>query len=349
MVLTSRLPLASLIEFCRVLRHNLAAGLSIRQVFQQQARRGPLAVRPVASRIAQELEQGESLEEALKPEKDAFPPMFVSLAIVGEQSGALPEVLAELERYFLLLQKLRRDFLTQITWPAIQFFLAPFVIAFMIFLLAVLSPSTGKPYDPLGMGFTGVGGAIRFLVEFFGSLALLVVVYLVLTRTLKHKAQVDRLLLRLPAVGPCLSAIALMRFSVALRLTMESAMSIGQAVRLSMRATGNAAFEEATESVRGSLKKGDELALSLRCAGVFPEDFIDILANAEEGGRISEVLEHQAEHYEEEARRRLTILTRTASGLVYAGVAGMIIFMIFRLATTVFGAGGPYDPASYGL
>src|SRR5919201_6777858 len=122
MQLFTQIPLASLIEFCRALRHNLGDGLTLREVFRQQAQRGPLAVRAVAARVGEQLDRGESLQAALKPEKQYFPPIFLSLVTVGEESGSLPEVLGELEKYLLLQQKLRREFIARMTWPALEFF-----------------------------------------------------------------------------------------------------------------------------------------------------------------------------------------------------------------------------------
>ena len=120
MIYSRRLPLASLIELCRALHHYLGAGLTLRNVFEQQAQRGRPAVRPVAARIESSLKEGDDLETALKREKEAFPPLFISLATVGEQTGMLPEVCRELEQYFLLQQSLRRQFLGLIAWPAFQ-------------------------------------------------------------------------------------------------------------------------------------------------------------------------------------------------------------------------------------
>jgi type IV pilus assembly protein PilC len=336
MLLSSQLPLSALIEFCRILRHNLAAGLTLRHVFRQQSERGPWSVRPVASRISQELDSGESLQDALKHESRSFPPLFLSLVPVGEQSGNLPEVLGELENYFLLQQKLRRQFIQQITWPMIQFLLAPFVIAGMIYLLAILSQGN-KPWDPLGFGLTGEKGALMFLVIFFGSLGLLIGAYLVLTRTLNQKPFIETLLLRLPIVGTCLSALALSRFCLALRLTMETGMPIRQAIRLSMRATNNSAFTVREEVVRDALKEGDDLTKALSKADVFPHNFLDIMANAEEGGRVPEVMAHQAKYYDEEARRRLKTLTGFASGLVYFCIGAFLVFMIFRIYMSYIG------------
>lgn len=339
MIFTTQLPLWSLIEFCRVLRHNLGAGLTLRHVFRQQAERGPRPVRPVASRISEELEQGESLEVALKRERAAFPHMFVALATVGEQTGSMPDVFGELEKYFLLQQRLQRQFFSQIAWPLLQFLAAPFVVALMLLALAIFN----SPLAPLGPSYTGAWGAAKFLLHFFGTIAALVGVYFVVTRTLRRRPAVHELLLRLPIIGPCVSAIALSRFCLALRLTMNTGMPIARALRLSLRATGNDAFAVRAEEVKVAVRGGDDLAQALRETGVFPEDFLDILANAEEGGRVPEVMQHQTEHYADEARRRLTIFTHAASAGIWLMVAGTIIFLIFRIALSIYGPGGLYD------
>jgi type II secretory pathway component PulF len=104
-----------------------------------------------------------------------------------------------------------------------------------------------------------------------------------------------------------------------------------------MRGTGNTAFSAREESMRESIRNGEDLAIALRKTGVFPEDFLNIVESAEEGGRVSEVMRHQTEFYEEETRRHLTILTTTASWGVYFLVACLIIFMIFRIFSSYLG------------
>jgi len=339
MLFAKQLPLSNLIEICRVLRHNLGAGLSLRHVFRQQAERGPLPVRPIATRISAELEQGESLEAALKRERAAFPPMFVSLVTVGEQTGCMPDVFGELEKYFLLQQRLRRQFFTQIAWPLLEFFAALFVIALMLFVLAVFN----SPLAPLGPGYTGEWGAAKFLLHSLGSIAALVGLYFLATRTLRRRAAVHELLMRLPVIGPCLSAIALSRFCLALRLTMNTGMPIARALRLSLRATSNDAFAVRAEPVQQALRDGEDLAQALSETRIFPQEFLDILANAEEGGRVPEVMEHQTEYYADEARRRLTLFTHAASAVIWLAVAGMLIFMIFRIYLSIYGPGGMID------
>jgi type IV pilus assembly protein PilC len=337
MLFSSQLPLTSLIELCRSMKHNLGAGLTLVDVFRQQSRRGPGPVRPVAERIYEDLKEGDSLEDALEREKAAFPPLFLSMAGVGEQTGTLPEVFTELERYFVLQHRLRQQFLVLSFWPVLQLIAAIFVIAGMIFLLAILTPSGNAPFDPLGLGLTGVGGAVSFLVSAFGSLVLLVAGYFLVTRLLQQKALVDAMLLHLPGFGPCLTAVAMARFCLAMRLTLDTSLSIATALRLSLRATGNAAFAAQTDTIKEALRGGDDVATALSRCGLFDEMFVNIVANGEEGGRLPEVMKHQAEQYQEEAERRLTMAMRMAAMAIWLVVAGLLVFMIFRIAMSVLG------------
>jgi type IV pilus assembly protein PilC len=335
MFASSRLPLSAMIELCRVLRHSLGAGLALRDVFRRQAERGAVPLRPVAGRIAAELERGGDLETALKQNADAFPPLFASLAGVGEQTGMLPEVFTELEKYYVRQRELRNMFRARTLWPVIVFFLAVFAVAGLILVMGLIPQQTpgygAVPYDPVGLGLSGPGGALIFLVVVFGTLALLAGGYFALTRLLDRKAGVDAFLLGMPLVGPCLRALALSRFCLALRLTLETAMPTTRALRLSFRATDNAAFLAKEDAAVAAVKRGDDLTLALAATALFPEDFRHILAVAEEAGRLNEVLRQQAEHYHEESDRRLRALTKAMVVGVSLLVGGLVVFFIFRI------------------
>jgi type IV pilus assembly protein PilC len=344
---SSRFSLSALIELCRVLRHYLGAGLSIEQVFRQQATRGPAAVRPVAGRIADRLKHGESLEDSLEKEKKYFPPLFLSLARVGEQTGSLPEVFSDLERYYIRQQQLRRRFLAQIAWPVLQFLLAITVLTLLIFVLGMLNATApnGQRYDPLGLGLLGASGAITFLCIVFGTLGGLAFLYW-LIRRLPKGATFDRMLLTIPALGACLRDLALSRFCLALRLATETGMSIRRALRLSMRATNNQAFAAASPVVEDSVQAGDDLTLALTRTRLFPDDMLRIILVAETSGQLAEVLRHQGDHYDEQASRKLAILTFILGCGVWLFVGACIIFTIFRLFSYYLGL---LDPKQYGL
>jgi type IV pilus assembly protein PilC len=318
------LPLSALVDLCRTLRHNLGAGLTLREVFRQQAKRGSSSIRPVASDIARHLGKGRDLEHALEDQRGCFPPLFIELAIVGERSGNLPEVFAELEEYYRLCQRLRRQLWAQLSWPITQYVLGIFVIAGMILLLGVL----GLKFDPLGFGLTGAGGALLFLVLMAAFTGLLLGIYLFVRR----RPGLESWLLHRPVAGSCLMALALQRFSLALRLTTETGMDIKEAMRLSLRATGNVAFIAQSDTVLQSLARGEELTPSLKRANLFPDEYLEILAVGELSGSLDEVLRQQAEYYAEESERRLTQVTKLIGACIWVLIGALLVFMIFRIA-----------------
>jgi type IV pilus assembly protein PilC len=328
-------------ELCRVLRHLVGAGLTLRDVFRQQAAKGRPAVRPVAGRISAALEQGQSLEEALKNETDLFPPLFIALLKVGERTGMVPEVAAELEKYYARQESLKRKFLARITWPVIQFFLAVLVLTGVIWIMGVLAQRNPgqKPFDPLGLGLLGTEGALIFLGIVFGTLGAGAAVFVIARRKIKG-GQVDSFLLGLPAIGPCMRALALARFCLAYSLTSEAGMVVHRALRLSMRATGNTAFVAGSGKAEEAVRAGEEVTRALACTHLFPEEFLHIVAVGEESGQIPESLRKQAEHYDEEAGRRLATLASLTSWATWLLVAIVIILAIFRIAMSYINAIG---------
>jgi type IV pilus assembly protein PilC len=331
---SKRLPLSTLIDLCRTLRHYLGAGIQLLDVFKQLARKGRSGLRPIAERISLDLQQGDSLEKALEKEEESFPPMFLSMVSVGEDTGMLAEVFAELEKFFSRQLKLQRDFRSQITWPVIQLVLAILVIAGLILVLGMLPlpEGNGPRYDPLGLGLFGFSGAMIFLGAVGGIAVALAVGWIVMTRLLAERGWVDAFLLGVPVLGPCMCALALARFCLALRLTTETGMSIVEAVSLSLRATGNKAFIAGIPRAQTALRSGDELTAALAGCNVFPEEFLMVITVAEESGRLHDVLRHQGDHYDDESSRRLAALTALAGYIVWILIGIIMIAAIFRLA-----------------
>lgn len=341
MTLFRRLTLTDLIELCRSLRFALNSGIMLREAMDLLATRGSRRIRLFAEEVSKELKSGWSLQDALRKQQHVLPPLFTSLAIVGEESGNFPEVLLEMEKYFILRQKLRREFYEHISWPVVQFVAAILIVTLLIYILGILpggqSANTGEPpMDPLGLGLIGPRGARVFFVTVCGILANLALLFLVLQALLRRRAVVERFLLAIPGIGPCLRALAISRFCIAGRLMLETSLSILKTLRLAMAATDNAAFIAEAPRVEASLRKGNSIVSSFTEARLFPERFLSAVGVGEESGRLPETLRHMAEEYDDEARRRLNWLTRVSSWLVWLGVAAILVTCIFRIFTSVY-------------
>jgi type II secretory pathway component PulF len=329
-----RIPLADLIDLCRILRHQLSAGFSVHQVLKKQGERGRRSYRAIAGSIADHLQKGNSFSDALEKEKRAFPVLFLALVKLGETTGHLAEIFGELERYYQLELQLRRQFRNQTFLPILQFVFAVAIIAGLVFLLGLIDPK--RPLLTI-FGLGGAAGALAFLGTVVGSLALVVVLYFVVARAGRQKTWMDLLLLTMPAIGPCLRAIIMSRFTLALQLTLDTGLSITTALRLSLDATGNAYFASHADGVTHALKNGVPLHDALEATGLFASDFIDMVTSSEASGSVPEMMRNLAQQYQEEAARRLTMLTRVAGGAVACAVAGFIIWAIFKLAFIYFG------------
>jgi type IV pilus assembly protein PilC len=134
---------------------------------------------------------------------------------------------------------------------------------------------------------------------------------------------------------------------MALRLTTETGMSINRALRLSLRATGNRAFAAASPGVEKTVKAGDDITMALTHTRLFPDDFLRVLSVAETSGRLSDVLRHQDNHYQESASRRMVVLSSVLGYGLWALIGLFLIFVIFRFFLKVYMP--LIDPQTYGL
>jgi type IV pilus assembly protein PilC len=328
----------SLIELCRALRYALSSGLTLRDAMDLLGREGTWGVRRVCAAIATELKAGWSFQEAIEKQGGRFPTLFVSLATVGEESGNLPEVMGELEQYYVAQQKFRRDFLSDISWPLVQFSAAVLIIAVLIVVLGYL-PVPGdrkEPIDALGLGLMGTTGAIEFLCYVGGGVAAILLSYFLMRRVMAYVPVLQRVVFRVPVIGSCARALAMTRLCIALKMMLDTRLSILKSIRLAFTATDNSAFISAAPKVVTSLKRGNSIHESFRETRLFTLSFQSALAVAEESGKLPEVCAIQAATYDDQARQLLAVINKLLSTLIWLGVAVFIIFAIYRIFTTVY-------------
>ncbi|MFO0867142.1 MAG: type II secretion system F family protein [Gemmataceae bacterium] len=331
---SSRLSVNQLVEMFRALRHQLAAGLTVRDSFRQQARAGNAAVRPLCQRVVDAVERGESLSEVLKREKDAFPSIVLPLIQVGEETGNLPEVMQELERYMTLERDRRREFRRQAMGPILQFFAAVFIIAIVIYVVGIIAESrNSRPMRIFGLA--GPKGSMIFLGVIFGIVATLFTLWKLAPTVL---GKLTHVLLKIPLVGTAIETLALSRFALGLHLTLDAGIPIVRALNLSFDLTDNEVYRSMAPQVAKSLKAGNPLYDSLAGAGIFPLTFLEMIASSEAAGRVPEMMRHQAEFLHEEATRRISALVKAGGTLIWLCVAAFIIYTIFSIYGNYIGA-----------
>lgn len=332
---SSKCPLPALVDWCRALRYSLSAGLSPVRIFKQQAKSGPRALRALAEELAKQLAGGSSMEDALEPHRDRFPPLFLELVAVGEQTGRLEDTFQQLEEYYQSLLTIQRNFRSAMVYPILQYVAAVCIISLLLFILSML----GSKMDPIGFGLTGTMGALTFLALGLGFLGAIFLVLKLSANNVRFRARLEGMLLWVPGWGPAFLTFAVMRFAVALRMCAEAGLRAEKTLHYCFRATANSAFQSGEERAVEVAKRGGDLNEAIRASGApFPPEFREMLLTGEETGNTSEVMERLAERLREEAERKMKLAAQITSYMIYGLVALMIIFFIFRIAGTVFAA-----------
>lgn len=335
----STIPLKSLALICRSMATMQHSGVPIVKTVSTVARNvsGPICQRNMQA-VAERMSAGDDVRTAFASVEGYFPDLFIDMVGVAEETGSLPEVLRSLADHYENLLRLRRDFLGQIALPILQLVAAIFIITFVIFILGAIAESRNQAaLDVFGWGLTGTKGAAVFFCGAFGSIFMLFVVYMLLARGFRQQRALHSVLLRVPVLGACLRAFAIARFSWAFSLTQQAGMRIVPSLESSLKATANYAFIGATPRMCGLIKQGEDLSTVIKDSGLFPVEFEQMVSVAETSGTVPETLEHLSPQFEETARRSLRALAIAFGWVVWALVAGFIIFAIFSLASFYIG------------
>jgi type IV pilus assembly protein PilC len=332
MIVEPRLSNKALAELCHRLTVEMESGVDIRRTWQREAESARGKIRPYFERIREALARGDTFSEALARSAVIFPPLFLEMAHVGEETGTLTRVMRRMERHFQRLVQTRRTFLVAIAWPMIELVAAIGIIGLLIGVMGwVGNRAGGKAPDMLGLGLVGGRGLLIYVTFWLTVVIAVTVIVAAMRRGLLWTRPLERALIRAPVVGGSLQKLALAKMAWVLHLTMNVAMDVRRAAALALRATGNDYYARHVEGVSESIKSGMPLAQALARTGAFPSTFIDTLAVGEESGQIVESMERLADRYEEESEAAIRVLAVLAGALVFALVAALIIWLIFRL------------------
>lgn len=315
----------------------MEAGVEIRKSLKTSSRTSPDSRLPSSiDNVIQRVAGGRTMAEAIELEGDLFPPLFRDLVNVGEHTGAVPEVFESLAKYYESRIAQVQQFRSAIAWPVIQMIAAICIIGLLIYILGILPSANGQPADVLGLGLVGTTGAIVWLIGWCVAAVAGFVFWKILANNPGWQTILHPVLLGIPVIGTCLRSFAIARFSWCFALTQQAGMSIKPSLECSLKATGNGAFVNAQPMIWQELFDGETLTDALTASRLFPTEYLQVVATAEETGTVPEQLDRLSHLFEQDAQRSMQRLTSVLSSLVWATVAVFIIFLIFRLAIVFY-------------
>src|SRR4051812_3262326 len=322
----------ALVELCHRLAIETDSGIDIRRTWTREAEMARGRSHPYFASVRDAVARGDTLTSGLASTGGVFPPLFLEMTHVGEQTGTLNKVFRRLEAHYRHQVQAQRIFLSAIWWPLLELAFAIFVVGLLIWIMGIISSRSGERVDILGFGLVGNKGLLIY-INFIIAVGLCIAgLVIAIKRGKLWTRPIQHALIRLPVIGDALQKIVLARVAWALHLTMNVAMDLRRIVPLVLRTTGNDYYTRHTDQIVRDIASGDALHIAFSRTGAFPADFIDALAVAEESGRIVESMERLSNRYEEEAQAAVKVLSVVLGFVGTALVMGIIVLLIFRIA-----------------
>ena len=295
-----------------------------------------------------DIEGGSSINEALSKHPVQFDELYQNLVRAGESAGVLETVLDTIATYKENTEKLKGKIKKALFYPIAVIAVAIIVSAILLIFVVPQFESVFNDFGAELPAFTQmIVSASRFMVAYWW-LALLILVGTIAGFLFAYKRSVplqhgvDRLLLKIPVIGPLLHNAAVARFARTLATTFKAGVPLVEALETVAGATGNTVYEKAVNRMRDDVSVGYQVNMAMKQVNLFPHMVVQMTAIGEEAGALDTMLFKVAEFYEEEVNNAVDALSSLLEPLimVFIGglVGGMVIGMylpIFKLAAVV--------------
>ncbi|MBI4846418.1 MAG: type II secretion system inner membrane protein GspF [Candidatus Omnitrophica bacterium] len=327
-----------LVIFTRQLAVLLDAGLPLTRclhTLEKQARFETIKV--IISEIVETIESGKSLSYALAQYPSSFSKVYVNIIKSGETGGALDQVLKRLADYLEQNLKITQRIKLALIYPCLVLIVSVailgFIIAFVIPRFMALFQDTGISLPILTLCLLNVS---NFLLKkwyiFFIIIVVLIICYRSLLRNNYLRYQHDRIILRVPIIGPFIQKIAAARFSRTLSTLLSGGVPILKALELSREVSSNEAVSRLITSVHDNVREGGFISRVLENSDIFPQLMINMVAVGEESGALDKMLSKVADTFEEEVEltaNTLTSLLEPILVVIMGGIVGIIVLALF--------------------
>jgi type IV pilus assembly protein PilC len=298
--------------------------------------------------VKSQVEQGSTFSDALRKHPKVFDDLFCNLVAAGEVGGILDTILNRLATYIEKAVKLKGQLKSAMVYPIGILCVAAGVIAVM--LIKVI-PTFENMYKEFGNA--KLPGATQFVINlshgfanrwylYVGTIVGLFVGSGMLRRTDNGKEVFDRILLRLPVIGPLLRKIVVARFTRTLGTLLSSGVPILDALEICARTSGNRVVQSGIMRARDKIAEGHDMAGPLAESKVFPSMVVQMIGVGEQTGAMDQMLQKVADFYEEEVDTAVGAMTSLIEPIMMAFlgivVGGLIIAMylpIFKLAGNI--------------
>ncbi|MDB6033458.1 MAG: ral secretion pathway protein [Verrucomicrobiales bacterium] len=328
--------------FSREMAALLGAGIPIPQALAGLGQEEEnLALREVVMQISESVRKGASISSALDEHPKLFNKLYVSMVRVGEEAGALPQVMNDLADLLEHEDEVRSEVTAAVSYPL--FVLVFGIITVAILLTVVLPRLFGMLREMLNVLplptlilLNVSSGLQKYWPWLLSGLAIVVFGGRWAIKTPQGALFWDKYKLHIPLMGAVLKSSALGRFARTLGTLVKSGVSLLPALKIVENTIGNLALSALIAQVSEETRGGDSLATPLRKLGIFPSTMIQMINVGEETGKLAEMLLKVADIEERHMRAKTkTLISLLAPALILV-VGALVGFMVIALLLPIF-------------
>jgi type II secretory pathway component PulF len=339
-----RLSHAQIILFTDELADFLHSGLQLEpalQLMENREERSPVKV--VATYLREKVRDGTSFSEALRMASPDFGELYCNLVAAGEVSGALSPLLRRQSVHLIAMQDLRGRIKLALIYPAFLLGAGALAMAvFMIYLIPQMTKLLAKtgsviPWSTYVLMSLGQFSQKYGLFVIVG-IALVVALFISAIRQPKGRRWWDEAKLKLPLIGPLLSAYFYAQFCQTMANLLQNGLPLLTALKLVSRATGNEFYRGLVVVVTNLVGEGASLTRSMKSVGHFPPGLRDLVKVGEQTGELGPTLEKIGQRFDKVIQQRIDRIMSLVPLVIIIALGGMVFLIAWSMMSGIFQA-----------
>ncbi len=330
-------------SFTRELANLLAGGVPLsRSLALLRREASNAAARQLWSDIHDDVVGGTALADAMAKWPKSFSSVYVAMVRAGEAGGFLDVVLTQIADFRTRERDLTGKVKAAMIYPVI---LAMLAVGVLVFMLTFFIPRFSGIFQQFGGNLPTLTVfiiALSDLIKHYGLLVAgaVVVAVILLKRSLATESgrrQVEVAMLRIPLVGRIIAHFALVRFARMLGTLLGAGVPLIASLRVAREAIGNQTLADTVTHAIEQVQRGTALSKSLGDSQrLFPPSVVEMIAVAEETGRLDKELLRLSTAYEADLERQLRMLVAVAEPLLLFLMAGVIGTVVIGMLLPIF-------------
>ena len=316
-----KVKIKAITQFARQLSTLQDAGLpilrSLRILEEQQK---PGTFKKVIGYVADDIEGGSTLSEALGRFPKSFDRLFVNMVAAGETGGVLDLILSRVADFMEKAQKLKARVKSAMIYPLVVLCVAFIILlALMTFVIprfeGVLTEMIEGELNEVTKTVLGLSHWIAYGPDWapsvagipIGGWAILVALpfgLIFIVRIIRQfqvgRFVLDTINLKLPVIGQLGSKVAVTRWTRTLGTLISAGVPILDAINVTCETAGNEVFGKMLSNVHNSIRQGDTFASPLRQSKTVDLIVTNMVSVGEETGDLDKMLMKVSDNYDEQ-------------------------------------------------